>query len=373
MNNDYTFNQFIQAAVGADQAQSSPVFYQPPPQLATGMALSPFAPTFTPGIPPPNMNSTHNRGGFNQQWTSFPQEFYQSNPPPANDHVGEHHNFGVAQAESRVSHDFVGQPNSQGFQDFAAFQQHPAQKGNQQYQYYGGPRGRGRGQWGQRGRGRGSQDQFRYQMASRGHHSSPQQFTNSAGQRARQQQSRVNERHSRNDYGDPLYSHADLDNSNHRNSDNRPHDSQVQNYVGNTSTRNMYVRKVDQYNGRLNGSLQNPPKNNYYSSYSARGGRGGYRRDPNERSLQDNAGLASGSSHLHHDSRNRNSARSAPPGKRRTSKSDADADDQAEEGGNRRGNDIHSVSRQSYYSVKLIKHTSAPPPPQKKKNPVHCV
>ena len=354
MNNGYTFDQFMQAAIGADQAQNSAAFYQPPPQFNATAVLSPFAPTFTPSMPsPPNLNSAHSHGGLSQQWTNLPQEFYRTNPPPSHDYVAGIHNFGVAQSESQVSHKFVAPPSPQGSQDFGAFQQQrPTQRGSQSYQYYGGHRGRGRGQGGQRGRGRGGLDPFQYQMATRGHLTNSQQFTNNAGQRPRQQQSRVKERHSRNDYGDPLYSHADLDNNSHRNNDNRVHDSQAPGAMGNSmsNARNMYVRKVDQYNGRLNGSSQNAPRSDDYTITNF-GARGGHRRDPNERSQQDHAGHISASPHSQHDSRNRSSMRSAPGGRRGMNgiaDTDTDGENQGEEGGNRRGK---YISHHIYYII----------------------
>ncbi|KAK7109888.1 hypothetical protein V1264_013848 [Littorina saxatilis] len=265
MSNGYTFTQFMQAALGPDPRD--PRFYQqpPPPPHSGGSSLSALAPAFNPGIPPPNMLPA-------QGHQNVPQQFYQMNTPSAR----KHQSSGDARVHFQGSQDFLPQPDM-GSEDSGQFQQHPSHRGN--FSFHRGGRGRARGQGVHRGRGGFGQGQNQYQYSNRGYHSQSQSqsqnFPNSSGNKPRQQQhSRARERHSKDDNGDLLYSHADLNAAQNSQGGGGNQES------NDVRQRNTYVRPVNQYNSRVNG---HPHSQNGARNESARGGRRGYRGDHEDR------------------------------------------------------------------------------------------
>ncbi|KAL8620508.1 hypothetical protein ACOMHN_029544 [Nucella lapillus] len=284
-------NSFVdpcsQAAGRGDQFGPQFAPYTVDPHTPVG--LSPFAPAFNPQVPPPNMFPPPQSQGQG----NFPSQFAMAGAPPVS-------NYGLMESQ-HVPYDYFKS------QEFTPVQQYPGQRGgyHNRNEYRGG-----RGNW-HRGRG---QNHPRNQNTRQGNHN--YQYTNNRGRRPRHQQpSHVNERHSRNDYGNLPYSHADMTNtdSNPRNSINDRNQSFQGNHdpssAGNNNHRNMYVRKVDQYRGRENGQ-QNGARN-MRTGHSAREGS---RQNQTEGRPQDpqEATSASNSSY-----RNRNGAQSARPGSKK--------------------------------------------------------
>ncbi|XP_076464689.1 protein shuttle craft-like isoform X2 [Babylonia areolata] len=293
---------------------SSPVFCQPSALSFTAMSLSPYAPAFNPRVPPPNMFPPrgHGRGHPNN-----PPRFPPPDAPPVVDN-----SITDPQSFQHIPFDAHSSP------DFVATQQFAGHRGG--YHNQNGYRG-GRGNWhrGHRGRGRDGQSHSFSQNSRQGNHS--YQYGNSSGRRPRRHQTHVNERHSRNEYGDLLYSHADSSNTGNGNAGNsgddryQPHSFPVNSEhrsAGNSSQRNLYVRKVDQYRNRENGNPQEGARGAHAHHRGRGGGRDSYRQSRDEAMPPDPQGRTA----AEQDGQNRSGARSAPPGQRRSTGNKAEAD-----------------------------------------------
>ena len=188
-NNTFEFNNFMQAAMQANDIQPR-------------HQLSPYAPMFTPNIPPPPLNVQN--GNFSQMNMPFQGDFYRNNPPPlmnVNPNVNTNEQFDQDYSYSEYN------PSGNRTTDKPSAKM----RGNQQFP---ANQGRGRGQ-GRRGRGY-LRDHFGQRQPA--HQQQQMQSYNNAYERQpmQQQRSRASARHARDDYGELLYSHVDMGNENER-------------------------------------------------------------------------------------------------------------------------------------------------------------
>ena len=300
----YTFEQFVQAAAHVHPSNTFQQSVRPTPV----MHLSPLAPAFNPRVPPPNIIPVQGHGQYDGGQPNFSFQFDTPARPPGNDC-----NMWVHQHPGFVQSDLQAVPDS------VQVHEHPAMRGTpHQHQNFRSSR---RGHGGHRGGSRGGHDQFRFQNPKRGFRS--QQYVNSSGYRPRYPESHTNQRHSRNGYGDLLYSHADMSAAGSRNGESKH--SEADSAQGQRN-QHAYVRKVSHHaNNREGGHSQDFVSSEEVSSHSTGKEVGGIK--VNQRQRPASSGAA----------RNRGGARSAPAGKKRAAHGTT-ATDQAEDRGDRRGN-----------------------------------